>query len=217
MKHLHHIEVATWIVGLVLLGIYGGSRWWYAYSSDEAVASFEGARSAYEHRASISPPKALRAPEEPVDQSTWSRERIKRYRESLNMSATPEAVLRIPSLKLVVPIFEGATEQNLNRGAGRIESTPRIGEPGNVGIAAHRDGFFRALKDIRVDDVLLIDRVRSTEKYRVVATYVVDPSDVSVLAPTPARAVTLVTCYPFYFVGSAPRRFIVRAELIAGS
>jgi LPXTG-site transpeptidase (sortase) family protein len=103
---------------------------------------------------------------------------------------------------------------NLNRGAGRIEGTARIGEAGNVGIAAHRDGFFRALKDVRVGDTLLLERVTATRTYRVVSTTLVDPSEVSVLAPTTTESVTLVTCYPFYYVGSAPRRFIVRAQRV---
>src|SRR6187399_2240272 len=121
-------------------------------------------------------------------------------------------VLRVPSLKLVVPVFEGTSEENLNRGAGRIEGTAPIGDLGNIGIAAHRDGFFRVLKDIRVGDELLLERLDATDTYRIVATRIVDPSDVSVLSATGAPAVTLVTCYPFYYVGSAPQRFIVRAE-----
>jgi sortase A len=149
-----------------------------------------------------------------VDMTTWSRARVDRYRESLRESLAPQAVLRIPSVKLVVPVFEGTRELNLNRGAGRIEGTARIGEAGNVGIAAHRDGFFRALKDVRVGDTLLLERVTATRTYRVVSMTIVDPSEVSVLAPTTTESVTLVTCYPFYYVGSAPRRFIVRAQRV---
>ena len=86
-------------------------------------------------------------------------------------------------MKLVVPVFEGTSDLNLNRGAGRIEGTARIGEAGNVGIAAHRDGFFRVLKDVRVGDTLLLERLTATDTYRIVSTTIVDPSEVSVLAP----------------------------------
>ena len=79
------------------------------------------------------------------------------------------------------------------------------------GIAGHRDGFFRGLKDIVAGDVIELDTIQGTEVYRVERTWVVSPEDVSVLDPTSTRALTLVTCYPFYFVGSAPERFIVRA------
>lgn len=146
--------------------------------------------------------------------SAWSLRRVERYRTSTNAAAVPQALLRIPSVKLVVPVFDGTSEQHLDRGAGRIEGTARIGEPGNLGIAAHRDGFFRALKDVRIGDALLLDRLTAVDTYRIVSTRVVDPSEVSVLGPTSMHSVTLVTCYPFYYVGSAPHRFIVRAQRV---
>ncbi len=192
MKLLRTAEILAWTVGVSMLVTYAASRSWFAYGREQGIASF--------------------AMLERVDMSTWSRERIAQYRASLHAEGIPEAVLRIPSVKLVVPVFEGTSEENLNRGAGRIEGTAHIGELGNVGIAAHRDGFFRVLKDVRVGSVLQLDRLDGTDTYRIVATTVVDPSDVSVLAATSEHSITLVTCYPFYFVGSAPQRFIVRAE-----
>ena len=123
-------------------------------------------------------------------------------------------MLSIGSVDLRVPVFEGTSEKNLNRGAGRIEGTARIGEPGNIGLAAHRDGYFRALKDIRIGDRVQLTTPREVLTYRIVATAVVDPTAVEVLASTHTEMLTLVTCYPFYFVGAAPRRFIVHAELI---
>jgi sortase A len=192
MKVLRTVEILAWTVGVSMLVTYAASKSWFAYGSEQGIASF--------------------AETQRVDMSTWSRERIAQYRASLHAGRVPEAVLRIPSLKLVVPVFEGASDENLNRGAARIEGTAHIGELGNIGIAAHRDGFFRVLKDIRVGSVLQLDRRGGTDTYRIVATSIVDPSDVSVLAATAKNAITLVTCYPFYFVGSAPQRFIVRAE-----
>ena len=85
------------------------------------------------------------------------------------------------------------------------------------GIAGHRDGFFRGLKDIAADDVIELETHHGKEVYRVQRTWVVSPDDVSVLDPTPTRSLTLVTCYPFYFVGPAPERFIVRAVRVADS
>jgi sortase A len=200
MRVLRGIEILAWCAGVSLLVTYATTRAWYTHSRDQGVAMFEAAT-------------AL-ARTDAVDMTTWSRARVDRYRESLRESLAPQAVLRIPSVKLVVPVFEGTRELNLNRGAGRIEGTARIGEAGNVGIAAHRDGFFRALKDVRVGDTLLLERVTATRTYRVVSMTIVDPSEVSVLAPTTTESVTLVTCYPFYYVGSAPRRFIVRAQRV---
>lgn len=201
MNVLRRIEILTWSVGVALLVTYASTRAWYAHDRDRGVAMFEAA---------TVPARAA----DHVDVSTWSRARVDRYRESLREGVAPRALLRIPAVKLVVPVFDGTSELNLNRGAGHIEGTARIGEAGNIGIAAHRDGFFRVLKDVRVGDTLLLEHLTATDAYRVVSTTIVDPSEVSVLAPTTIHSVTLVTCYPFYYVGSAPRRFIVRAQQV---
>ena len=108
-------------------------------------------------------------------------------------------------------MLPGTDDRTLDRGVGHIEGTALPGTDGNLAIAGHRDGFFRGLKDIATGDLIEIVTVRETSTYRVERTWVVDPTDVSVLEPTPGPALTLVTCYPFYFIGSAPRRFIVRA------
>ena len=92
-----------------------------------------------------------------------------------------------------------------------IEGTALPGTDGNSGIAGHRDGFFRGLKDIAARDAIELETIEGKQMYRVERTWIVEPADVSVLDPTPVRSLTLVTCYPFYFVGSAPQRFIVRA------
>ena len=116
---------------------------------------------------------------------------------------------------LEVPVLEGTDDLTLNRAVGHIADTAAPGAPGNSGIAGHRDGFFRALKDLTAGDSLELETLQSKETYRVERTWIVDPEDVTVLDPTPTPAVTLVTCYPFYFVGSAPQRYIVRAERVA--
>ncbi len=108
-------------------------------------------------------------------------------------------------------MLPGTDDRTLDRAVGHIEGTAQPGTDGNSGIAGHRDGFFRGLKDITPGDVIELDTLQGKDVYRVERTWVVNPEDVSVLDPTSTRALTLVTCYPFYFVGSAPRRFIVRA------
>jgi sortase A len=155
----------------------------------------------------------LREPDQP-DQTLWSPERIAAWRNVVNTpGAAPLAVLRIPRLRIEAPVLEGTDEIVLNRGLGHIDETAAPGADGNSGIAGHRDGFFRGLKDIVVGDVIELETLHGTDAYRVERTWIVNPEDVSVLDPTPTRSITLVTCYPFYFVGSAPQRFIVRAAM----
>lgn len=146
-----------------------------------------------------------------VDMSSWSPNRIAAYRKRVELERKPEAILRIPSIKLVVPVFAGTSTAILDQAAGRIEGTSPFGASGNTGIAAHRDGFFRALRGVKVGDVLQVDTPQETLTYKIVSTRVVNPAEISVLRPTTEPTITLVTCYPFYFVGSAPQRFIVRA------
>ena len=146
------------------------------------------------------------------DLSLWDQERITAWRRALSEpSPPPLAVLRIPKIRLEVAVLRGTDDFTLNRAVGHIDDTALPGTDGNSGIAGHRDGFFRGLKDIGPEDVIELETLRGKEAYRVERTWIVDPEDVSVLDPTPARSLTLVTCYPFYHVGPAPQRFIVRA------
>ena len=123
-----------------------------------------------------------------------------------------EARLEIPRLAVRVMVVEGVNSGDLRRAAGHIPGTALPGEPGNVGIAAHRDTFFRPLRNIRVDDTITLETSGGAYRYRVVATKVVAPEEVALLYPTRNDTLTLVTCYPFDYVGAAPRRFVVRAE-----
>lgn len=123
--------------------------------------------------------------------------------------------IRIPSVDVTAVVVEGVGKKNLRRAAGHIPGTALPSEDeGNVGIAAHRDSFFRGLKDIRKDDTIELTTLDGTRRYQVEWTKIVQPDDTTVLAPTDGPALTLVTCYPFYYVGSAPKRFIVRAHRI---
>jgi sortase A len=145
------------------------------------------------------------------DQTLWSPERIRDYQASLStVTDTPVAILRVPELHLEVPVFANDTELHLNRGAGLIAGMGLPDTGGNVGIAGHRDGYFRVLKDIEPGQLIEIETRARKHRFRVVSTEIVDPKDVRVLADTLDPTLTLVTCYPFYFLGSAPQRFIVR-------
>lgn len=145
------------------------------------------------------------------DQSLWSTERVEGYAASLALvTEPPVAILRVPDLGLEVPVYAGASELHLNRGAGLIEGMGLPDKGGNIGIAGHRDGFFRVLKDIQPGQRIEVETHARVHRFRVVSTEVVDPTDLHVLADTLEPTVTLVTCFPFYFLGSAPQRFIVR-------
>ena len=146
------------------------------------------------------------------DYSLWNGQRVTDYEESLKAEfAPPLGVLTISSLNLQVPIFNGTDDLTLDRGAGRIKGMARTGENGNLGISGHRDGFFRVFKDIQMGDKILIQTAGGVEKYEVTNMKIVPKEDHSVLAPTDEKTLTVVTCYPFYYVGHAPERLIVTA------
>jgi sortase A len=155
-----------------------------------------------------------KAPQRP-DLSLWSQTRVQAFLTSQGLPISePVGVLRAPSLKLAVPLYPNSSELHLNRGAGLIEGMSLPDEGGNLGVAGHRDGFFRALKNIRRDDVLEVQTRARLHRYRVVSVDVVDASDRRLLADTEEPTITLVTCYPFYHLGHAPRRFIVRGAYL---
>lgn len=123
--------------------------------------------------------------------------------------------IEIPRLALSVVVVEGVDRISLRRAVGHIPGTALPGEDGNVGLAGHRDTFFRQLKDVKIDDEIQVSTLTGNFKYRVVSLKIVDPENVGVLAPSAENVLTLVTCYPFYFVGPAPKRWIVRARQVS--
>jgi len=148
-----------------------------------------------------------------TEYSPWSIQRTKSYQADLGKPVESLAVLRIPALHLEVPLLEGTDAVTLNRGVGRIAGTSLPGQGGNIGIAGHRDGFFRGLKDISAGDAIELVTTSGTDVYGVDRIRITSPTDVSVLRPRAKHSLTLVTCYPFYFVGPAPSRYIVEASL----
>lgn len=220
------LEIATLVVGLALLAFYLVARLDSYFASRRAIKSFESSlpRSAPTPPVTPAPQSAPAAkvpsPAAPlvvptrVDFSLWSASRVRAYRQSLaRHSGRPLALLKIPRIHLVVPVFEGTDELTLNRGVGRIAGTALPGQPGNLGIAGHRDGFFRGLKDVSRGDRLELVEPRETATYVIDKIEIVKPNDVQVLQPGPTSRLTLVTCYPFYYLGSAPKRFIVVGSL----
>lgn len=209
MRWLRKLELLLLVLGLLLIGVYLGARFHRTLLSRAAIQRFESQRSSSPEQARGTVLVA-KAP----DFSLWSEKRIKDYGDSLAAHLSPTiALLRIPKIQLEVPVLEGTDDVTLNRGAGLIRGTALPGADGNIGIAGHRDGFFRGLKDVVTGDTIELVTPTETSTYVIDRIVIVTPEDVSVLAPRPRPSVTLVTCYPFYFVGSAPQRYIVQASL----
>src|SRR6516164_3530927 len=198
-------------VAVLLIGLYVGTSFQARMLSHIAEARF-GERSSSPRLARTDQPLT---PQESVDFSLWSRQRIAAYEESLLRHFDPPiALIRIRRLGLVAPVLEGTDDLTLDRGVGHIASTALPGENGNIALAGHRDGFFRILKDISPGDEVEVLTAGKKDTYSVDQIVVVLPNDVAVLDSSSRRSLTLVTCYPFYFIGSAPKRYIVKALLV---
>jgi sortase A len=205
---LAHAESVLLVIGIALLGLYIGARLHSFLFSRVALWRFNVAT------VSAATSGGRNSSKETTDISLWGRARLKAYRASLVLKTeSPIGILSIHRLHMTVPVFDGTDELILNRGVGRISGTGSPGGDGNFAIAGHRDGFFRALKNIELGDFVEIETLTEKDTYIVDATRVVDPTEISVLQPSPVAMITLVTCYPFYFIGDAPERFIVKATL----
>ena len=209
---LRFLESVFLTTGALLLGAFILIRGWGDYQGWSDIRAFEQAVASETATAAA---KGTRYAPEP-DYALWSSKRITDYHESNEQRDDPPlAIMSIDTLDLKVPVYNGTDEINLNRGAGRIKGTAWIDSPGNLGIAGHRDGFFRVLKDIQLGDSINMLTHQGKTEFVVSSITIVDPTDVSVLAPTDDSSITLVTCYPFYFVGHAPKRYIVKGELVS--
>lgn len=207
LRLLQHLLL---VVGGVLLTAWALAQIDGAVSSRLALKAFDQAAAA----APATVDQTGASGDEVVDFGGWDPKRIRGYKESLEVDKRrPWGVLSIDKLGLRVPVFDGTDDLTLNRGAGWILGTARPGEPGNIGIAGHRDGFFRGLKDLAVGDAVALKTAVGRALYVIDEIEIVSPDRVDVLKPRPSPSLTLVTCYPFYFIGSAPQRFIVHAKL----
>jgi sortase A len=195
------------IIGLLAIGLaaynYAARNVYQAYENRE----FDRALSA---RAPVQGSDQRAAPP-PVHAPAQQHQPVLSPRELIGRIA-------IPRLGISAIIREGVNNRTLGLAVGHIPSTALPGEPGNVGLAAHRDNLFRSLKDVARDDEITLTTLDNTYIYRVASFRVVNPEEVSVLAPKAGeKTLTLITCYPFYFVGHAPKRFVVRAVQVTGA
>ena len=211
-KKLGWVEAGFYLGGVTLLVVFFQLRSESTRQAEEGLEAFEKVMSQRVLVQDQATGEGLLTAVVSPNQELWAEKRIEEYRESIQVAADPPlAVMKIENLGIHVPIYNGTDEFNLNRGVGRIKGTARLDEPGNLGIAGHRDGFFRSLKDIEIGETIEIQTTRGTISYSVSSITIVDPSDISVLAETADPTITLVTCYPFYYVGHAPKRYIVKA------
>ena len=234
-KSLISIEVTCWLVGLTLLGLFGGKvildeferqhdvrifqeRVALVSAASSSSANTSSAISAIHPSVELSDTSIqsnlLTANMKEPDQTLWSQSRKVAFANLPSTASTAVlGVLSIPSVDLTVPIYNGADDLNLDRGVARIQGTALPNQQGNSGIAGHRDGYFRVLKDVQVGEEIKVVGLEGEQTYAISEILIVDPTDVSVLDDTAASSLTLVTCYPFYFLGHAPKRFIVKAKL----
>lgn len=226
------LELALWVTALVLLGVYG-----WAYLDRSVYQSYQGW--AFERRLDGQPAsvtafviqKLRFGGERPVGRAKSGEDDLDSFRKPPESNTAPqarrsvakEAVLpqegvigriEIPRIGVRGMVLEGTSDAALRRAIGHIEGTALPGHPGNIGLAGHRDTFFLGLKGIKKGDTIRIRTLDGTYTYEVESIKIVTPKDVDVLDPTPQPTLTLVTCYPFNFVGSAPDRYIVHARQV---
>jgi sortase A len=218
MQWLRKLERVLLILGGLMVALYVAANIYRTVLSSAELRRFKARQVALASPQlasppSVSPQEVALTPATP-DFRLWSEKRIKDYEASLAEQFAPAiAILRIPKINVEVPVLEGTDDLILNRGVGHVAGSANPGEDGNMAIAGHRDGFFRGLKDVVLGDTLELDTRAATETYIIDHIIIVDPSDVSVLKPRAHESLTLVTCYPFYFIGSAPKRYIVQASV----
>jgi sortase A len=213
-RRLMWIERLLVLVGVVCLSYYGYASVSAAVFQREQRQQFEEMRAAAAE-SEASPTNAVAMEKDPTRPS----------REQADESIAPPptragdlvGMLEVPRLGIATPVVWGDDEKLLDVAVGLLPDTPLPWEPGNSAVAAHRDGLFRPLRRVRVGDRVIVRTARGDLEYEVRRTRIVEPTDLSVLEPLDADALTLITCYPFNFVGSAPQRFVVHAIRTSGS
>jgi len=219
---LRYCEIALMLFGVTLLSVYLFFRmhgWFFqaydSWSFDRVLQDRQPKKSDSRLPEDSRRTRNLESESGVTDYRDWAPARVMAHERSLKRKLGGiVGRLLIPSLQLNVMVLEGTDPWTLNRAVGHIESTALPGTTGNVGISAHRDGFFRNLSRIDRGDEISIVTAERTYTYAVESTHIVNPADVAVLAPSDKPVLTLVTCFPFYSVGDAPQRFIVKAQLV---
>jgi len=190
------VEILMWVSGISLSGFYAVAIVHAQLASGDDIGNFRDRIEMIDE----------------ADQLLWSDSRKDAYRKALAIDTTlPEALLRIPAIDLEVPVWEGTDEVTLNRAVGRVAHTAPAGESGNTVVAGHRDGFFRELGELKTGDRIEVQSLTDRHVYVVKETMIVEPDATHLMDPSVQTMLTLITCYPFYFVGPAPQRFVVRA------
>ncbi len=236
-KWILQLERLFFLAGVLAFGYYAGAKIYSSayqsyekYSFDEQLsgrspsipgffAHFYEKESPPSDEKKIDGEELLRnlvyAPEVVPGDKGWSAPRLRAFKDAaIPSTGSVLGRLEIPSVDLSVMLLQGTDDWTLNRAVGHIEGTALPGQPGNLGVAGHRDGFFRCLKDITTDTAITLTTLGGRFHYRVRAINIVKPNDVKLLAPTKHPTLTLVTCYPFYYVGGAPKRYVVTAEMV---
>jgi sortase A len=198
--------LAFWALPFAAVGLLALAYWAFEFVSARVYQAQETRRFASERHAEPRP--ADTAADIAMDAAKSSTPAERPYPSS----GSVVAMLAIPRLGLSTVVVEGTEARELKLGPGHIPGTSLPGEGRNVGIAGHRDTFFRPLRLIRINDTIQVITRDQEYRYTVVSTKIVGPEDVQVLYPAGHETLTLVTCYPFDFVGAAPKRFIVRAD-----
>jgi sortase A len=200
------LERLLFVLAIVALGWYGVVKVGAAREQAALSSELENARAVFE---SSGPGRANGATDTAVAETA--------PREPLRIVAVPARSLigriEVPRLNLSAVAREGVDVRTLRSSVGHVPGTALPGTEGNAAFAAHRDTFFRPLEGIKTGDEVVVTTPTGVHRYAVTGTRIVDPSEVSVLDATGGRQLTLVTCYPFNFVGNAPQRFIVQATL----
>src|ERR1051326_7491654 len=204
------------VAGVLMLAYAGGTvayaelyQRYQSWRLEHEISTLERAKTAAEESASL---QARGAPEAQQRAASIPAATTSTAAESVDLSEG-DAIgkLEIPELEMSVIVLQGVMEETLRIGAGHVPGTPLPGADGNSAIAGHRDTFFRKLQRIRAGDRIQFLTVRGTAQYVVESTEIVEPADTRVMESRGRPELTLISCYPFYFVGSAPRRFIVHA------
>ncbi len=209
MQVVKFLELTLWSIGALLIASFVGVLGWQKFERGHEIAAFEAAQ--------LNLPLPVPSPQElqpSLKLSVPPAQIVANGTVRVALSPSNDvaiAILRIPAIKLVVPVNRGTGRSELLRGAGLVTGSALPGSNGNVSIAAHRDSYFRGLRNIKAGDIVELDSLEHKNLYRVTNTKIVEPTDVNVLADVGEPVLTLITCYPFYFIGSAPQRFIVRA------
>jgi sortase A len=206
---LRAAEYALALAGAACLVAYGGACARASLTQQRESAAFDEAV-----RARIQAQLQQRIQEEAPNRGEWSSKRVAKYEASLETPVHAIGRLEIPDADLSVMVLEGTDEETLDRAVGHIPGTARPGQSGNLGIAGHRDGYFRGLRHLESGAAVTLTTLDGIAHYRVDKIEIVHPARTDVLASTGEATLTLVTCYPFYHVGNAPSRYVVHARQV---